>query len=330
MSLPDAVVSGGEGSSGSSGGDGGGSSTPAASTSSAGGEAQTSSSGSGSVAKEAPAAEALAYTPNYKLKVMDQDKEIPESFRSLMKDAKSEEEVRKVFEKAYGLEFAKPKHEATQQSFTQLQSQHNQVLGSIQELKEFYNKGDLDSFFERLAIPPQRILQYALEKVNYSELPPEQRAMIDARRTAELQARNVQRENVGLQRQHQELQVQTRTMQLNSALADVDTKTLADTFDQRVGQPGAFRREVINRGRLAAFESQGRVDLSPEQAIEQVVKMYGLKNAAQQGGPSATPQTSGGQPRAATIPNVGAGKSSAPIKQKPKSIDDLKKLYAAM
>ena len=266
------------------------------------------------------------YQPNFKLKVMDQEKEIPEEFRSLIKDADTEKKVREVFEKAYGLDFAKPKHEAVQQTLTQLQAEHNYVLGSVQEAKELYQRGDLDGFFEKLAIPPQRILQYAMEKLHYQELPPDQKALIDARRTAERQNLELQKTNATYQRQMQEQVVQARQFALNTELARSDVKSIADTFDQRAGKPGAFMREVINRGQLAWFQSQGKVDLTPGQAIEQVIQLYGLQaTQAQPAGASVTPPASGGQQKVTTIPNVGSGKSAAPLKQKFKSIVDLKK-----
>lgn len=299
------------------------------------------------VAVKAPSGEVVpvvselpAYTPNYKVKVMDQEHDIPEEFRGLIKDEKTQEMVHKIFEKAYGLDFAKPKHEATQHTLTQLQSEHNYLLGSVQEVKELYQRGDLDAFFDKLAIPPQRIMQYALDKLNYQELPPEQRAMIDGRKYAERQNYDMQRKQREQQGNYEEQIRQARQYALNSELARPEVKSIVDTFDQRAGRPGAFYQEVVNRGQLAWVQSNGKVDLTPGQAIEQVVSLWKLSGGSQGATPAsvASPNpglvpapASAGNPRgAATIPNVGGGKSSTPLKQKPRSIEDLKKLRDQM
>ena len=278
---------------------------------------------------EAP--EAPAYQANYKLKVMDQEKEIPEKFRELIKDAESEKEVRELFEKAYGLEYAKPKHEALQQTFAKVQSEHNYLLGSVQELRECYNRGDLDTFFQKLNIPKERVLQYALDKVNYEQLPAEQKQLLDARRNAELQNSALQRQNQYMQQQLQQQTVQARQYALDSELVGPEVKSMVEAFDQRFGKPGAFRNEVINRGQLAWFQSQGKVDLTPRQAIQEVIRLYGLDQQQQPAAATVAPQESGGaRPRVSTIPNVGSGRSASPLKQKPRSIEDLKKIAADM
>lgn len=286
----------------------------------------------GSDSSEESAKEQPAYTPNYKLKVMDQEKEIPEKFRELIKDAETEKEVREIFEKAYGLEFAKPKHEAREHQFNTLQAEHNQVIGSINEIKHLYQKGDMDGFFEKLAIPPQKVLQYALEKLKYEELPPEQKAMIDAQKNAEKERYRVERESQTNTSYLQNQVAQARRMVLDSELARPDVKSMVDTFDSRMGKPGAFVQEVIRRGKLTWIESGYKVDLTPRQAIDEVVKLFGLEDGGQA---SSNPTQAGApasaaKPKTATIPNVGAGRPSAPLKSKPKSIEDLKKLRDSM
>ena len=127
--------------------------------------------------------------------------------------------------------------------------------------------------------------------------------------------------------QAQEQMRQARQYALNSELDRPEVKSMVESFDQRAGKPGSFYREVINRGQLAWFQSQGKVDLTPSQAVEQVIQLYGLKQTQPQAaGASVAAPASAPQQKANTIPNVGSGKSAAPLKQKPKSIEDLKKM----
>lgn len=272
-----------------------------------------------------------AFKADYKLKVMDQEKEIPEAFRSLMKDEKSAKEIKEIFEKSFGHEFTKPKYETLKSSHTELQQTHTSVINQINDLKADYAKGDLDSFFDKLKIPQDAILRYALEKVQYQELPPEQKAVIDAKRQAELEATRYSRENQELSQSLQAQMVQARTYALDTELARSDVKSMADAYDARIGKPGAFKEEVINRGQLRWQQSQGKVDLLPGQAIAEVAMLAGLSGAPTSAQAISAPAAAVVQAApAAAIPNVGGSKSASPVKQKPRSIEDLKKLAAEM
>lgn len=280
--------------------------------------------GEGAAGTEPP-----AYTPNFKYKAGREEKEIPEKFRALVKTAEDEKEMRSIFEKADGLEGVKTRSEAREAAYSQLQQVHQETVGAIQYAKDAYARGDLDTFFEHLAIPENVILNYALKKVQEKELPPEQRAQLEANRTAQRENLHLQRQQGEMTRQMQMSIHQTRMMLMNSELDRPELKTMESEFDKRVGREGAFRQEVVNRGQLAWNQSNGRVDLSPRQAIDQVISLFGLKAAApaSAGANGATQVvTPGANGKAGTIPNVGSGRSVSPTgKPKFKSIEDLKK-----
>lgn len=276
----------------------------------------------------ASAAAAAEYKPNWKYVVNRKDKEIPEKYRSLVKSEEDEKELRDLFERAEGLtEHYKPKHEALEGTFSQLQNEHQTMLGSVRDLRETFQRGDIDDFLKKLAIPESVMLKWAVEKYNYEQLPPEQKAQIEAQRAAERRAVSLETSNrAGLSQVQQQL-MQARTQLLNSELARPDVKSIVDSFDQRHGN-GAFMREVVNRGQLAWFQSKGNVDLAPSQAVEQVISLYGLKSgapAAASGG-GASPANGVVPARANTMTNLGGGRATSPLKPKVRSIDDIKKL----
>lgn len=287
---------------------------------------QTASPGEAVAAPVAP-----PFVPDYKLKVMDEEREIPEQFRGLIKDEKTAKEVREIFEKSFGHEAIKPKYETLKAAHQEVQTQYTQTMNQIQDLKADYARGDMDSFFQKLNIPKEKILQYALDTVNYQELPPEQKALIDAKRNAELQNMQLTREKQSVEQNLQQQMTQARSFALDSELARPDVKSMIEDFDKRAGEKGAFRKEVINRGLLTWHQSRGSVDLSPGQAVEQVMKLYGLANAPASANASATTPASVVTPsQTPTIPNVSGAKATSPVKQKPKSIADLKKMAAEM
>ncbi len=342
--MPDEVVTGEkdgsyiEPASGSGGGEGASTSENGAAAASAAGSGESEhehesghEGGEGEGGEgEAAAPKAYESKTNFKYKVLQKEKEIPEKYRSLIKSEEDEKELRELFEKADGLEeHFKPKHEALQGTFNQLQAEHNYMLGHIDEARQAYQRGDMDAFFEKLQVPPQKVLQYAMEKLNYQELPPEQRAMIDARRNAERQNIELQRQQTFQQRQYQQQVQQAHNQLLNSELARPEVKSVMEAFDQRNGRAGAFLEEVNKRGQYEAAISNGRVILTPSQAIEKVMTLYGLKAGAPASAPAVVnpPASGGAQGKGSTIPNVGGGKSQAPVKQKPRSIEDLKKMH---
>ena len=293
------------------------------------------------------------FTPNFKFKYVSADgakheEDLPELIRPIIKDAESEKMVRDIFEKAKGLDYFKDKHEKLSTKHATVERNLNDVVGAIQELRELYQGGDLDAFFDRLKIPTERVLQYALDKVTYSELPPEQRQVLDSRLAAQRRARELERQNQNFAQQNLSAATHVKGVQLDSCLARPDIQAVAQAFESAPGRKlGDFRKAVCEHGEYVWFKSNGQQDLSPEEAIQQVIARFGVQipTSANSGVPPApqasqptqvsatTPQSSGTQtpapqphrPNVPVIPNV-AGRSVSPTKQQPRSIDDLRKL----
>ena len=235
-------------------------------------------------------------------------------------------EIRDIVTRAFGHEFIKPKYEAIKEDLSKSRTEHSTLIGQIGDLRSMYQRGDLDGFFQRLNIPEQAVLKYALDKLNYQDLPPDQKQALDARRTAERQNYQLQQHTSQLEQKFQEQMTQSRVWALDAELAG-SAKSMVDSFDQRFG-PGAFRNAVVERGQLAWF--QKKVDLSPSQAVQEVIKHYGLGKAQASAAPVPAAPASATVQRPSTIPNVGGGRVSSPMKQKPRSIEDLKRIAAEM
>lgn len=291
-----------------------------------------------------PAA-AAAYKARDKFKVMvlgsDEQKEheVPPLLRGIMKDAESEKQVIELLEKAYGLEPVKASRAEIRKERDTFKSDLGNIQRSIAEVRNTFQRGDIDGFLDKLEIPHDRMLQWALDKVNYSQLPPEQQRIFDERRDAQRRAYTAEQQAQTYESQLQETNRRAKTELLNAGLARPDVKAFADAYDTKVGKPGSFFSEVAQTGNNAWIQSNGTVDLSPEQAIEQTLAKWRnfiqvesapaqvtAGQAASQSGPG-TQATS--QAKAAVIPNVQGG-SQSPMKSKPRSVADLKKLSAAM
>lgn len=278
----------------------------------------------------------VVFTPNLKFKVKDKEHEIPAYLKGAVKDAETEKQIRDLCERAFGLDGIKAERTELKQQMGSIASENTEIKGNINELRNLYQRNDLDSFFAKLKIPQERVLQYALEKAQYMELPPEQRAMIDARKQADLHAYNLDSQNQRLSNDLQTQIAQAKRVMFDATLSRSDVATVAQNFDAQAGKPGAFRQLVASHGETAWYRSNGKIDLSPEQAVQEVMAMYGIK-AGQVVPPSAmtaagatvnpaTPLVAPAKP-VPVIPNI-QGRGTSPLKSKPRSIEDLKKTYA--
>lgn len=284
--------------------------------------------------------EITPFTPDFKLKVMDKEFEIPEQFRALMKDKTTESEVRKVFEKAFGLDFAKPKHEQVKIENLGLKQENDNYKVGLQELGGFLQNGDYQSFFEFWRIPEDNVLQIAANILRYRELPAEQRAGLERQKELERQSKQAHSQIQALTTQNRQAAAQARTLELETTVSRGDIASVATEYDTRVGQPGAFRQEVINRG-LAHFyrtlNTTGRgEDLPIKDAVDQVMRGLGYVEQDNPNDPSGnlgtTPQRVVApvqEKKLPVLPNVGSGGAS-PVRKAASSIAELRALSKKM
>ncbi len=277
--------------------------------------------------------ETLTFKPREKFKTTDftsgeqKEYDIPTWAKPLLKDETTEKELVSLLEQASGLEFVKQSRASAQKERDSIKNEFTTIQKTIEDVRTTYQRGDIDAFLEKLAIPQERMLQWALDKVQYSQLPAEQQRVLDERQDAQRRAWSAEQQTKTLEQQFKEQSAQTRTTLLDNGLARPDVQAFASAYDARVGKTGAFKSEVIATGELAWIQSGNKVDLSPEQAIEQAMgKWKGFIPL-----PGTTTQVATGMeqipqvPKATIIPNI-AGRSQSPMKSKPRSIEDLKKI----
>lgn len=298
----------------------------------------------------AGAAAAAPYKPNFKFKVHDKEHEIPEWARSALKDAKSEKEVREIFEKAYGLDPVKnraqrfkEKAETLEKTHTEfVEKQYAPLVSTLQEAKHYLespNPVDFDNFLDVMGIPPEKVLTWAVHKAKYLEMPPEQKLQVDNMRAASRQARVAQTQNQRLMTQNEQQAVQARTERLATVLEKPEVKTVAAAYDEILGEPGAFQAEVIRHAREVYMTT--RKDISVDEAVEKVLaragKFVALKGqttttggaagagaaGAGNANPSVNPPTRKNVP---TIPNISGNSGASPARKVPTSTDDLRKM----
>jgi hypothetical protein len=274
--------------------------------------------------------EAPAFTPNFKVKVMDEELEIPESFRTLIKDANTQKEVQEIFEKAYGLEHHKKKtYEPLVQNHRQLTEQVKSLDAGMTQLQQLaQDPKSLKDFMDFWKIDKKVLYQFVADELRFEELPEAEKNKILAEKRKEYEAGQHRTEADSYRQRWLQSEAQNRMFQLDTAISREDIAQVASNFDARAGKPGAFRQEVIYRGIL--HEQATGKDLPVEEAVKQVMSVLGYAEEADTAGqPAATKVVASvPQKKLPVIPAIGGGSGASPVKRAVNSTDDLRKLYA--
>lgn len=302
------------------------------------GGAEDGAKGEGAAAdgqKEPP-----AYAPNFKFKYRAVDKENAEGevdplFRSLVKDADTEKKIRELHEKAYGIDFVKHDRDQIRQELEPLRDYRTKTSAALQRLGAMIQQGDMESFITAMKIPPQLVLQYALDKIKYAEMTPEQRAAYDSQRQQRVQASQLELENQNLQNTVFQIAGQQRGMEVEFYLQRPEISEAATAYDGRIGKQGAFKELVFQRGAYHYYVN--KVDKPVNEVVSEVLQMLGHQTQSAGGQPviqptggTTTPASVGSKGKP-VIPNI-QGKGTSPAKVIAKSTDELRKLanqYAA-
>lgn len=277
-----------------------------------------------------------AYTPNYKYKIHKKEYEFDEFVRGAIKDAETEKKIRELYEKARGLdEVVKPAFDETTNKYKSAESELSKFKTGLQELQDLYHNEDFEGLFQQMGISQEKILQWVWNKVQYNQLPEDQKRLRDGEAQAKQRAYLAERERRELENRYRSEISQARDYQLQSVLEKPGVKEAVEAFEAKMG-PGSFRSEVIRLGQWT--EQYKKIDLSPEEAVNQVLRLIGHQQDATPAGNSgqtASPAQGGMQAPVAqkkeppVIPNVTGG-SSSPAKKKITSIEELKKLANSM
>lgn len=280
---------------------------------------------------------APVYQPNFKFKAFGKEQEIDPLFRSLIKDKASEEQIRKLHEKAYAMEPFQQESKKYKTEFDQYKQKVEPDMRAMGHFNNLLKNKDWDNFFGGLKVPEDEIFNWVQKRLEMRQMPPDQRAEFE--RQAQVRQQNYAYENQLSERDQEfkQLKTETRVMQLDNVLARQDVQTQAAQVDAILAGsdsgPRSFRELVVQEA-LDHFNRTGE-DLSAQQAVQLAQQKYSRFLAAQnQGAGQFSQQGQAGQPggqqitstaNAPIIPHVG-GSSRSPVSKAPRSLEDLKKL----
>lgn len=278
---------------------------------------------SGVVAKDATQV-ANAFKPNFSFKVKDKEHQIDDFLKSAIKDAETEKKVKELYEKAYGLDEVKAHRQKIQEQLQAIEPKYQSVEKSLQALGSFVQKKDYRSFFEALQIPKDDILRYAVEELKFRELPPEQKAAIENQRQQEQQFMMANEYNQKLQNDMEALVMKQAQFELQQEISKPEISAAAQAFDARVGQPGAFMAQVIQRG--SYYEKVHGQSKTAKELIDEVSMIAGLSPQGMPAGNQTAPQGNATAPQPKpVIKSFNGSNASSPVKKVFSSIDEIRK-----
>jgi murein DD-endopeptidase MepM/ murein hydrolase activator NlpD len=271
------------------------------------------------------AVDAPAWTPDYKFKVMDEEKEVDELLRPAITDQEKQAKIKELYEKAYGLDHVKAKREQLEKEYNDYKGQTAPVLDNLKQVGAYLKNKDFGSFFNTFKLTDEDILQYAIKRLEYLEADPAKRQLIEAQEQEKTRLAQTSLENEQLREWKKQQETNAFVNEFQATLSKPDYSSISQQFDARAGTQGAFRNAVIMHGQTLSRQA-GRT-IPVEEVVQNLVQTYGLSQMASQPSPAQTAATgsSDSSQRKDTLPKI-KSTGSSPVASKVKSISDLKKL----
>lgn len=261
------------------------------------------------------------YKPDYKFKVYDKEYEIDEMFRGLV-NKDNEQKFKEIFGKAYALDEQKVKNNTIREEYAKVSEEVGVYKQAMDRLNGLITSKNIDDLLATLNIPDDKIFEYAMRKLNYQNLPPEHRAIVDGDNAIRRERLQLEQQNQLLAKQYQTQVQRQHEFELNYVMGKPEVSTFKQSFEKVMGD-GSFQ-EMLRDHALAHFNRTG-VDLTPSQAIESVMTKYaGVANRPQVN-PSLPVVKKVVVNTKQTIPAVGQPSPQTPVKKKITSLEDLEK-----
>lgn len=270
-------------------------------------------------ATETPEGEesAPAYEPKLKFKVRDEEHDMEEWVKDYIKDEDTEKKFVDLFTAQKGIELAKQEREEFKGKFQDLEQ-------AVVHVSKLAQEGKIGRFIEELGLSKQAFIDYAINEIQYAQLPEEDRRKIDAQRQQQFQAEQQSTQLTQMEQAYQQQQVENRKLELNYTLMKPEYSQAEQAYDTSVGTPGAFRTLVAQCGNYH-WNQYGK-DIGTEQAVQEAIRLgrVNVEAAPTQTGNVGTQERPVQQAEKPVIPNFKAGGAS-PAKKAFTSVDEIRK-----
>jgi hypothetical protein len=271
------------------------------------------------------------WTPNLKVKVMDEEHDLPEWVKGVITE-ENEAEIRDTFEKALGLPHLKNKNQDLLKSKDELVREFEEFKGGLKEIMDLRDSGDLSEFFDKIYLDKNAVINWVLSEAQKEELPEEHKKVYNELNEVRRELRELKKTNSTLDHTRQTEAVNAKSLELDRELATPEISPLAKAFDTRLGEEGAFRKMVIRHGDAEYRHSGGKKELTAREAIEGVLKILNLQAQVTS---QVTPSNESGTQKVVkpnkpvVLPDAGSSTASV-TSPKISSLDDIRKIAKEM
>jgi len=268
------------------------------------------------------------YNPNYKFKVRGEEFEFDEKIRPVISNREVEEHLRDLYTKSYGLDPLKEtldkrnkEYEEVHSKYSTLENEYSLIKDGIDKLGTL-SKKDFAVFQKHMTIDDQTVLDRAREILRYRDAEDyEKKEMDKTYQAREDQYRSLSEVDY-LRKENAEIKNIQHQYAFDKAMSDSDIKEFGKKFDSKLGEK-AFENRVREYGRVT-WDTKGQY-IQPIDACKAVVNEFSVFFKDQENVEKPVPQAPVARVLPKTIPNFGTGATTAPIKKRYKSIDDIRK-----
>lgn len=276
---------------------------------------------------EATESEPAPFTPNFKIKFLDQESEVDEFLRGAITDPEKEKRVRELYEKAYGLDHVKSKNQELEQKFGQTSDRLSKFEQIGTALQAAAKSGDYEVINKILGVDDQVLWNFVKNKLDYMEMDPEVRQLHDERRAKEVEAQQARSELDGMRSAMAQQLWSMRQFELQQVISKPEISAAISEIDNRLGKAGSFMERVIQEGQTEWVLKKR--DLPAEEAVQRVLKLAGYAgqpSSQTTGAPAQQGQAPVVQRRDVKgLPNI-QGSGNSPVARKVTSLEQLKAL----
>jgi hypothetical protein len=263
------------------------------------------------------------YAPSFKYKVRDEEFDMDEWAKEVIKNEEMEKRFQDLYTRGHGLDLAKKERDELKSTYEEVNEKYTGLQTALNNVNELVMKGDASGFIQALGLPKDMFIQYAINELKYQQLPAEEKARIDAERQQQAQLQQLAYQNQQLQTDLEQTAVAQRETELSTTLADPSVASIAQEYETSVGKPGAFRDLVIERGRFHSLANG--VDISARDAVNEVIQILGRTQGTGtvQNAQVGTPQAQ----QKKVIPNIPSQGTVSPAKKTVGSINDIRERF---
>lgn len=262
------------------------------------------------------------YTPNFSYNFKDEEKSFDERLHSIVKTKEDEDWIRDLVTRSEGIDDIKSDRDKWKTDHGQVHEQAGLLSKGYQNMVDWREAGQLDKLFGAFKLDDQAIIDYALKRAEFYELPEEQQTKIKEDKSVQTEVAALRAEIAGFKTEQGQASVASEISQLNSLIGVPEHKPVVDALmSMGIAADAKAVSELVVQHGMFVFQNTGKEPTLSE-AVNQVMDKYKglIPSISGEGNPA-------GLGKKPTLPKLSGG-SGKPVDRPISSLQQLKELAA--